>query len=285
MQYAALMIDIIDSRRLASEDREPLQVHVKDCIQVLNGIFEPSLEKEVIFSAGDEVQGLFRESTAALLYARLFRRLIFPIKVRVGIGVGGWETRIDSGTSNEQDGSSYHKARAAISSLSDSDNSSIRVNSGSKDDIFVNTYIDSSLLIERKQSTYQAQLLLLMEIMFPIFDSGAMKQDRYSNVIGLVRKWSRSSCYPASVKPDRNWDRLTDDSFTEDQAIFLSKHVSINNTSGRYSTAKRGISKKISEIWGTTRQNIESIMKAGNIEEIRNIDLVALYFMQKFLEG
>lgn len=284
MRYTALMIDIIDSRRLASEDREPIQVYVKECIQVLNGIFEPSLEKEVIFSAGDEVQGLFRESMAALLYARLFRRLIYPIKVRVGIGVGGWETRIENGTSNEQDGSSYHNARAAISSLNDSDISSIRVNSGSKNDIFLNTYIDSSLLIERKQSTYQTQLLLLIDLMVPIFDSSAMKQDRYSNIIGLVRKWSGSSHYPASLKPNRNWDRLPDYSFTENQAIFISKLASINEPSGRYSTVKRGISKKISEIWGTTRQNIESIMKAGNIEEIRNIDLVALYFMQKYLE-
>ena len=50
-----------------------------------------AIKFDVIFSAGDEIQGLFYSSEAAYLYFRLFNMLIYPVEVGAGIGVGEWQ--------------------------------------------------------------------------------------------------------------------------------------------------------------------------------------------------
>ena len=49
-------------------------------------LFRESIKKEVVSSAGDEFQGLFRDVRSAFLYIRKLQLLIYPIKIRCGIG-------------------------------------------------------------------------------------------------------------------------------------------------------------------------------------------------------
>ena len=87
-KYSVLMIDLKNSRSYNIQDRNNIQNSILSGINILNKIFKNSIEKEVEFSAGDEIQGLFISSQSAYLYYRLFSMLIFPIQIHTGIGFG-----------------------------------------------------------------------------------------------------------------------------------------------------------------------------------------------------
>ena len=75
------MIDLKNSRSYSIQDRNNIQNSILNSITTLNKIFKNSIEKEVEFSAGDEIQGLFVSPQSAYLYYRLFSTIIFPIEI------------------------------------------------------------------------------------------------------------------------------------------------------------------------------------------------------------
>ena len=137
-------------------------------IKILNKIFKNSIEKEVEFSAGDEIQGLFISPQSAYLYYRLFSMLIFPIEIHCGIGLGTWDIVIDNASSTVQDGTVYHNARKAIDEAKKSLEYSVLFYSKTKYDMIINSLINSNNLLSTKQSKYQNNLMLLTEILYPI---------------------------------------------------------------------------------------------------------------------
>ena len=82
--YAALIFDVVESRKF--KDRFAIQSHLKAAIGVCNELFHESLCKPVMFSAGDEMQGLFYSAEAAYRYYAFFSRLVYPVQLRCGIG-------------------------------------------------------------------------------------------------------------------------------------------------------------------------------------------------------
>lgn len=112
--YAALMIDVQASKKMSSKKREALQYVLSSSICYLNALFNPLLVRDVVFSAGDEVQGLFRDAASAYLYYRAMSQLAVQFKIRGGVGIGEWSTRIEGAPSTVQDGSAYHHARTMI---------------------------------------------------------------------------------------------------------------------------------------------------------------------------
>ena len=87
--YTALIVDLEKSRSYTPEVRNSIQNYILSVMRALNELYENSLAKEVEFSAGDEVQGLFFSPESAYLYLRMLSMLVFPVKVRAGIGIGG----------------------------------------------------------------------------------------------------------------------------------------------------------------------------------------------------
>lgn len=57
---------------------------------------------------------MFRDLPSAFLAYRYLRILVQTVELRGGIGIGSWTTRTESSLSTEQDGTAYHRARAAI---------------------------------------------------------------------------------------------------------------------------------------------------------------------------
>ena len=96
INYVSLIMDIEKSRTYATEDRIELQKYMSYCIDKLNELFRENIEHDVTFSAGDELQGLFNDTTVAVMYFRLFEMLLKPVKLRAGIGVGEWTIKIDN---------------------------------------------------------------------------------------------------------------------------------------------------------------------------------------------
>ncbi len=56
---AALLIDIKDSRKYDTESRNEIQQYFVWLTDYVNLVFKPALIKELCFSAGDAIQGLF----------------------------------------------------------------------------------------------------------------------------------------------------------------------------------------------------------------------------------
>ena len=167
------MIDLKNSRSYSIQDRNNIQNSILNSINILNKIFKNSIEKEVEFSAGDEIQGLFVSPQSAYLYYRLFSTIIFPIEIHSGIGFGTWDIKVDGASSTAQDGTVYHYARKAIDEAKKSLEYSVLFYSKNKNDIIVNSLINSNNLLAEKQSKYQNNLMLLAEILYPII-SGDM---------------------------------------------------------------------------------------------------------------
>jgi len=281
MLYTAFIADMVNSKKLLKEDREQIQIYIKDCLGVLNNIFKPSLKFEVIFSAGDEVQGLFKSPTAAFLYLRLLKMLLSPLRIRCGTGVGEWEVKIPDGTSAEQDGTAYHKARDAISITHDRKGCNFIFNSGNENDIVINTLANTSFLFSVKQSRYQSNILLLTELMNPIFDSNLMDLNSFGKMSALIGRKSNLEFYrnPGnSVKNDMN---LFKEIQTGNDPFDISASPGTDNKLTLKETLKKGISAKISNITGTSRQNMDNVIKTANIPEIRELDVVTLLLINK----
>ncbi|HEY5561595.1 MAG TPA: SatD family protein [Clostridiaceae bacterium] len=284
MLYTAFIADIVNSKKLLKEEREQIQVFIKKCLGTLNNIFKSSLEFDVTFSAGDEVQGLFKTPTAAFLYLRIFKLIISPLQIRAGIGIGEWDVRIISGTSNEQDGSAYHNARTAILYAHDRNDYSILFNSNNSNNIYINTLINTSLLFVKNQSQYQNQVLLLTELMNPLFDNNSMDSLAFAQIFLLVQKKVEQKFYINANNKLKNNISLFNNIPVSFEPLYIFSSTIFKDKFALTSTLKKGLSAMLSHITNTSRQNIDNVIKAGNISEIRNIDVTTLLLIYKNFE-
>lgn len=279
--YAALIIDLQKSRSYTNQDRYHIQYHIMNVLNFLNKLFHPDILRDVDFSAGDEIQGLFRAPEIAYLYYRLFSMFLHPVGCRAGIGVGGWDIQIDSKGTTGQDGPAYHNARKAIDSADETEGYPILFYSGSYSDITINTIIGGAASIMAKQSSYQSQIMLLTELLFPICNYSVdiyscapldyilnLMQSKSHLDHGLTRFYDR----PLPL------DRITIDSIEKISPISTAEMNSDNVffiTSGR----KRGIPTKLSSVLDISRQTLEKTLKTGNIFTARNMSITALIEM------
>lgn len=100
--YSALMVDMRHSRCLSDSRRQSAQEDLANAMECTNELFKTELEMPLMFSAGDELQGLFRSMAGAFLAYRFIKILVQTVDLRGGIGVGRMENsdavRIVDGT-------------------------------------------------------------------------------------------------------------------------------------------------------------------------------------------
>ncbi|UWG96382.1 SatD family protein [Dehalobacter sp. DCM] len=285
MPHTAMIIDIVNSKKMSPNAREEIQVFIKQSLAVLNRLFRPSLVFPVIFSAGDEVQGLFSAPHAAFMYFRLISMILSPLPLRCGIGVGDWDVKIVDGTSAEQDGSAYHLARNAISLSHKQAGSSVLFNSDTENDAYINTLLNVSWLLIQEQRAYQNQVYVLTELMQPFYDKRSMDDAHFVEVSDLVSgKYTLNYYINRDTLPGNVWRDLKKKDLSCDPVFILSE--SILDTKMTFgSTLKKGLSKKISNITNTTRQNMDMVIKNSKLLTIRHIDLTAIVWIHRHFRG
>ena len=259
-KYSVLMVDLKSSRSYNIQDRNNIQNSILSSINILNKIFKNSIEKEVEFSAGDEIQGLFVSPKSAYLYYRLFSTIIFPIEIHSGIGFGTWDIKVDSASSTAQDGTVYHYARKAIDEAKKSLEYSVLFYSKSKNDIIVNSLINASTLLSSKQSEYQNKLMLLAEILYPIASEDIIEYEKLKELLKFIQFEKKEN-----LTIDIDYPIISTQS--EKESFYITK--------GK----KRGLSTQISKLLGVSRQSIEKAVKTGNIYELRNLTIAVLKAM------
>lgn len=285
INHTALIIDMKNSRGYAAADREELQRFIKKCIHHLNRLFAPSIEMEMVFSGGDEVQGLFTSPAGAYLYGRLFNLLLSPVETRIGIGVGEWNIRIEGGVSTEQDGEAYHHARHAIQSIDEKEGYNSLLYSGHDDDIFINTYINTATLLISHQTDRQKQFMLLSELLFPITRQGTMNLSEMISLVDLIRLKTDMDLFSSWSWMKKSLDLLQDTPHRTDEYFtgqtFDPAPDGFEGQSGRI----KGLSNILARLSETTRQNADKMIKSSHLYAIRALNRMAFLLMDRFYGG
>ena len=239
------------------------------------------IQCEATFSAGDEFQGLFNNAITALLYFRLFEMLITPVKIRAGIGIGDRAVKMEQRLSTQQDGPAYHNARQAIEEVHSMQLQNIRICSD-EDDILANHLINASLPLKRQQIYMQNIVQVLVELLFP-FVSVHINLDRHDSVKELI-----------AIKLEYRLGSKIGGLYSRRNIVMEQGYLNLNEIpdslpiyiDGKIADAESAIIKKntamiISEILQCSRQNVDSIMRRGNSNKIRELDYVALQYVKK----
>lgn len=284
-KYVSLIMDIEKSKTYGITERNEMQNYISKCIQNLNCLFGEEMQFDVMFSAGDELQGLFNDMVTALLYFRILEMLVKPVKIRAGIGIGDWTVKMPQGSSTQQDGPAYHKARNAIKEAHRMHLQNIRICSDG-DDILANHLINAALPLKRQQIYMQNIVQVLIELLFPfVFQKSVLnKFDAVKELIEIkfaYRLGEKNAGSNSKQKVDAEQRYLNLDKALCEFPIYID---------GQMADAESVIIKKntamiISEILQCTRQNVDTIMRRGNVNKIRELDYVALQYVEKHYGG
>lgn len=270
MRYAAVIFDIIDSRRY--NDRYDVQHILMESISYLNLVYDYAIKKAVVSSAGDEFQGLFKDLQTAFLYIRKLQLLIYPIKIRCGIGYGEIKYDNEKWSSVSIDGDAYYLARDAINSIQKRKSNVICFNTNSKYDKYLNVLCVSGNNIKLKQSQMVRLIELVADIILPIKSTSEsedfygfilrnrirlIEQESWNKVIGKFREIEEINIdfgYLLDVKKSIEPKYYSEHTFCTDEFWV------------------HGMSTYIGQIMNTSRQNIDRYVSLGQVKESRTID-------------
>lgn len=279
--YVSLIIDIEKSKSFEVNVRNEIQTYISDCINRLNVLFKENIECSVTFSAGDELQGLFNDVVAVVLYFRLFEILIHPVRVRAGIGIGEWTVKIENGLSTQQDGPVYHRARKAIGEVHKAQFQNIRILSV-VDDIWVNHLINASWILKRQQISTQNLVQAIIELLYPFVTKNMSWRDlnKIRELLEIKCKNSPKSFSVAGKTRNNLGNRNMDiDGITVIDSILIDGKIKDVEDI----LLKKNMTVVVSKILGCTRQNVDAIVRRGNVNKIRELDYMALqYIAQKY---
>ena len=280
--YAALMIDLKKSRSYLQWERKLSQHYISDVLEVLNEIFREELVREMEFSAGDEVQGLFDSSENAYLYFRMFELLLHPVKLRAGIGVGDWEVRMEGQGSTSQDGTAYHNARYAIECTQDGEENEILLYSADRD-YMINALIGHLSAMAERRSIYQNQLALLTEWMFPLLEKKTSEHmpAKFLEAEGLLQRKNGFDHEIGRVNKSLPFDRLNREALENVGVVLLREEEGLKDFFYITRGKQRGIPTQLANVLGMNRQSIEKTLRAAEVFSARNMALAALKEMRK----
>ncbi len=277
MRYAAVMFDIIESRRY--NERYDVQNLLMESVSYLNHVYKSSIKKEVVCSAGDEFQGLFMDLQTAFLYIRKLQLLIYPIKIRCGIGYGEIKYDVEEWTSSAIDGEAYYLCRDAINAISKRRSNTIYFNTNSRFDKYINSLCLSAVEIKSRQSPMVKLIELVADIISPmsfVEEDASFYHYILENRVKVIEqeRWNR---FAGRIKDSEeiqiDFIRLLETKTFSKTEDFLNKAFYLDDF------WFHGMSTYIAEIFNTTRQNIDRYVSLGRVKESRTTDKAIYEFL------
>lgn len=270
MKYAALMFDIVESRYY--QDRYDVQNILMNAVSYLNHLYQKEIKKDVVSSAGDEFQGLFFNLQSAFSYIRKLQLLIYPIKVRCGIGYGEIKYDVEAWSSSAFDGEAYYLARDAIKQISKKKSNAIFFNTKSKFDKYLNMLCFSGVDMKARQSQVAHWIELLADIILPI--KQVDENISFYNFILDMRhriivseRWNKVYDRSRDIEPFHTDFRF----LFEIKNEFTSKEDCYNNLFVEEFWS-HGMSTVLAQAMDTSRQNIDRYVSLGKIKDSRTMD-------------
>lgn len=112
-RYTVIIGDVSGSKQLSGKHRFQTQLFIKSAILQINEEFASIIEAPLTITKGDEFQGLFSNLSSAFKIALALERLIFPVPVRFGFGIGQ-VYKMGGRLPIEMDGPAFHNSNAAL---------------------------------------------------------------------------------------------------------------------------------------------------------------------------
>ena len=264
--YTALIIDIVDSKKLNSTKRFEVQEKLSISIKILNELYKNSIYKSLSFSAGDSIQGLFIDTKIAYDVYYFINQAIFPFSLRAGIGVGSINEVIaknfNINDSNIFDGEAYHLARNAVEACEEEKVNIMILGNKDTDDML------NILLKERELNTTQRQALFSICSLVPYLRKIVNNSEAFSlfakillNLSDYYKGFSRNNIKNEKTALDiLDVKEIINKNFFSDSMFFKNSSI-YYNISKKYRTF-------LVDLLKTSEQNINSILKSANINEL-----------------
>lgn len=286
-KYAAIILDIKNSKNMSEDVRAECQKKLLKITEFINNIFFSSLEEKVVFTGGDSVQGLFNNAKNAVGCYYLAKFLLYPFKLRCGIGFGTINEFIKNLkekdkhlNSNFVDGDSYHLATNAIN-IAKEKNYNILIFSGNpQNDIVINQVLHTSMTLELMQTPYQKDIFCMFSLLFPITYGDKQINSFYYD---FIIKTLKSNLQKYKI--------IKEKFYYDDLYLRISQYLAKNQIDDEkvlinhrvfYDTLiPAALNEYVAQMLGVTRQNIEQKVEKGNFNEVRKLDVLAIMLSEK----
>lgn len=269
--YYALIIDIVDSKKLSEKDRFNAQVRLRDGIELVDSLFKNEMLKSMNFTGGDSVQGLFIEVSTAYKAFMVIENALFPFQARAGIGGGVINQEIlkvfNDDNSNMYDGEAYHKAQEALLKAKKY-NREVIINADKIKDEVINPLINDKELM--KMTLSRGLIYSIINLINPISEQTNLSRNYLNKVFSIIEEnlliYYRNSRVENKDKSmnrfliqESNKHLILRDYSLQENHLSESNNFQINS----------GIRTLLVELTESKPQNINSLIKAGNMEYLR----------------
>jgi len=166
-RYCAVIADIVNSKKIDNQERYNVQEKLQEAIDDYNTKLKSSILADAYFSGGDQLQVLFINAGSAYEFACDLREKMFPVKFRIGLGVGDWSLCFPEDNSNKQGGTSYYRARNAYE-YAKKHSKNIVINSEKEIDAYINILIAQEYSIFNMQTERQKEVFMEYKRKYPI---------------------------------------------------------------------------------------------------------------------
>lgn len=276
--YCALTIDLKHSRQYDDQARRELQEYLVRTTELLNQIFADSLEKELRFSGGDELQGLFLEADAAVLCFRLLRRIVFPAELHAGFGIGEWSVRTPERDTFYQDGPAYHRAREAVElAKRDTDRDAVFRSADTAADGLRDALLNGALRLTVGNTVYQNELAVLLECLYPIPPRKRLWVRPLLMIPALMEQRYGMEFYQKGFSNNRK-SPLMHGSFNEQDIEMAVRWESKQQEADQNGTwaHPRGAATVVANAAKLTRQVVDTALKSANVYHERALILALM---------
>lgn len=277
-KHYVINIDLVDSKKLNDWERFDVQNKLLEVVEIINLVYSDYLIKELNVSAGDSIQGIFKSIVSIYNAFLLIQNMMFPQKIRAGIGYGSLNQNMLNNytdkNSNIYDGIAYHLARNALDKAK-KNMKSIQIQSKKKIDEIVNTLIDDEALI--KTTITRSAIYSMINLISPQIEDSIIIDDSYFRrirpFINSINRFYKTD--GKSIKEKNTFIMNEDNNYYQYNQYYNAfnlnsrdKHLGIYDYKIESSTRSQ-----LSELTGSSIQNINSIIKSGNMEFLRERSL------------
>ncbi|HAF85377.1 MAG TPA: hypothetical protein DCG32_03235 [Sphaerochaeta sp.] len=271
--YTALIFDMVESRKF--KDRFALQSYMKAAVEICNTVFAKSICKPVMFSAGDEMQGLFYTAQEAYRYFAFFSRLVYPVQLRCGIGLGELDVFSADWMTTELDGPAYHRAREAIARCHEGQEQPVLFNSESPGDRFINGFLGSYLLLTQALKPKTTILYIYAEFL----DSHLVPQ--WEDLVTLVASIEAHLIQQQLLCKNTISSYNPIFSLTLEETCFEEPDSTGGDRLMISQSWKRGLNGRIAQTLGIRRQYVDAVVRTNNFAQLRTFEALIVEKLQE----
>lgn len=288
VSYATLICDIKRSQEMNDKKRAECQDKLYLIVDMMNKIYDDSLEQKLVFSAGDSIQGLFKECSSAFGCYLFIKYLFYPYEIRCGIGYGSInqfisQNKVNDFGSNFIDGESYHFARNAIDNAKKLDCDILIKTNKMFLDISVNQLMKNANLMERDLTEKQLDIFDAYNLISPINIYYNLYSDNYfDKVFKFLNNNIRTYKTPNDNYIINYLDLKTKMEKYLHKKLYINDIIDENGLILKDAIFDKDLSLFVGNLFNVSRENIRQISKSGKFDEIRKNHLAVYILFEKY---